>query len=231
MMHQTVVFGPATVGAPRICSCLALLRVLRACPTVASLTSSQGNISTERRSAYGRIAGASALIGTSVAAGSSGRVGPVAASSPGAGLVAASGPLTAAAPGVPPLRAAVMTNSANGNLTNSCTHDSPCGSGSNRHNCWALDPFDYSNNAPVYNVKAGSVQATNGCGTAARIGGALSGSGRLYCHGKNLEVAPNQTVATGTVVMKISNSGASAVHLHYEKRTMSEYVDDVTVAT
>ena len=128
-----------------------------------------------------------------------------------------------AAPASLPLRSAVMSTGANSNLVNRCTHDNPCGNGSNSHNYWAIDLFDYSDNAPVYNVTAGRVQSTGGCGTAARVGANLSGggTGRLYCHGKSLQVSPNQAVSSGQMLMKVSDSGTTSVHLHYEKRQMS----------
>lgn len=139
-----------------------------------------------------------------------------------------SSPARAITPGwALPLRSAVMTPSQNGNLVNGYCHDIPCTPGTDKHNYWAIDLFDYSTDAPVYATKAGKVQTVNACQTAVRIGNVLSGYGfgYLYCHGEDRVVNVNANVATGQKIMEVGNPNLQyPVHLHYEIR----FMDNVT---
>jgi hypothetical protein len=112
-----------------------------------------------------------------------------------------------------------------GNIRNGYCHDYTCVQGSNEVNYWSIDLFDSGMaDSPIYETQGGIVQAVDGCGTSVRTGNVASGAGygKLYCHGKNRQVNKGDYVAAGQVVMKMSNSGTTSKHVHYEIRKMSD---------
>lgn len=112
-----------------------------------------------------------------------------------------------------------------GNIRNGYCHDYTCVQGSNEVNYWSIDLFDSGMaDSPIYETQGGVVQNVDGCGTSVRTGNVASGAGygKLYCHGKNRQVNKGDYVAAGQVVMKMSNSGTTSKHVHYEIRKMSD---------